>query len=418
MDALAELDLTDPTVQREPAAHYGALRSQRVVYSPAHEAFVVLCHPDALAVMRDPATFSSQLGSNREPPPPEAREEVARIAASGLPHPRTLLDNDPPDHARYRRLVARAFTPRRMAALRPSVVSLCEQLIDGWADPSHLEFVAQFAGPLPVDVIATALNIPRERRTDFQRWASANTATIGAQISAEAHIESARVMVEMQRFLVEQFEERMAAPADDLFTTLLHAHVGANDDGTDAEPFTMPELVRIVQQLLVAGSETTTKLLAEMVRLIAATDGEWDRLKHDPTRIPAVVEESLRLASPNQGMFRVATRDTVVADVAIPKGSKLIVMFASANRDEAMFDEPNDMCPQRANLQQHMAFGFGAHFCVGASLARLEAAVTLERFVERVDSYRLRPENTFEYQPSFVLRGLKQLHLDVTRAAR
>jgi len=407
-------DLTDREIQQDPHEHYAELRGGGVQYIPANDAYLVLRHDDALAVLRDPVTFSSQLGSNREPPPEEVRDEIARITAEGLPRPRTLLDNDPPDHSRFRRLVSRAFTPRKMAELRPYVEQLTDELIDAWDDPSSVELAADFSGLLPTRVIAHALNIPEDRLDDFRRWSDANTAAIGATISAEQHVAAAKSIVEMQHFFVEQFEQRRVEPQDDLFTTLLDSHVGAEDDGSDAEPLEMAELVRIVQQLLVAGSETTSKLITELVRLIAETEGEWDRLKTDPSRIAPLVEEGLRIASPNQGMSRIATCDTTVAGVEIPAGSRVVVMFASANRDEALFECPHQLQPERENLPQQIAFGHGTHFCVGANLARLEANVAIERLIARIDHYRLHDDNTFEYLPSVVLRGLTRLHIDAT----
>lgn len=413
-----DFDLTDPEIQQDPHRHYEALRAGGVHYVPANDAYVVFRHDDALRVLRDPLTFSSRLGSGAAKPPDSVRAEVQAILAAGLGHPRTLLDNDPPDHARYRRLVSRAFTPRKTAALRPFIERLADDLIDAWPNPSSVEFVEQFSEPLPVRVIAHALNIPVERHADFKRWSDSGTATIGATVPDEGFIQQARDLIELQTFFVEQFEQRREDPQDDLLTTLLFSHVGAAEDGSDAEPLDMSELVRIVQQLLVAGNETTTKLMSEMMRLIATTDGEWDRIKADPGRIPDVVEESLRISSPNQGMSRVATCDTSVGDVDIPEGSRLVVMFASANRDEARFACPHEMDADREHLRDHLAFGHGTHFCVGAGLARLEATVALERLVAKLDSYRLHDDNTFEYLPSFVLRGLKRLHIDATLVSR
>jgi cytochrome P450 len=275
-----------------------------------------------------------------------------------------------------------------------------------------VEFVDQFSLLLPVQVIAHVLNIPAERQDDFRRWTDASTATIGGSISAEEHVELARINLELQGFFVEQFEQRRSDPQDDLLTTLLNSHVGAEDDGSDSVPLDMSELVRIVQQLLVAGSETTTKLINEIMRLIAETDGEWERIRADPACIPDVVEEGLRISSPNQGMSRIATKDTTLAGVDIQEGARLIVMFASANRDEASFGDPDEYRPDRDNLHDQIAFGHGIHYCIGANLARLEAIVALERLAARVASYRLHDDNTFEYLPSVVLRGLKRLHID------
>ena len=409
-------DLNDPHVQQAPHGYYAAMRPTGVQYLPANDVWVVLRHADVLAVLRDPETYSSQLGSNREQPSATAQAEIARIGAQGLARPRTLLDNDPPSHTRYRRTVSRAFTPRRMAQLRPFVESVADSLIDSWTDPSSVEFVTEFSIPLPVQVITRVLNLSPDRHDDFRRWTDASTATIGASISDEQHIDNARINLELQGFFVEQFEMRRAQPQDDLLTGLLNSHVGAGDNGADTEPLEMPELVRIAQQLLVAGNETTAKLITEMMWLVADRDGEWERIQADPRRIPSVVGESLRLSSPNQGMSRIVMRDTTLGGVEIPKGSRVVVMFASANRDEELYGCPNELNPDRGNLHAELSFGHGTHYCVGANLARLEAIVALERLALRIDSYRLHNDNSFEYLPSVTLRGLKRLHIDAVMA--
>ena len=409
-------DLNDPHVQQAPHGYYAAMRPTGVQYLPANDVWVVLRHADVLAVLRDPETYSSQLGSNREQPSAAAQAEIARIGAQGLARPRTLLDNDPPSHTRYRRTVSRAFTPRRMAQLRPFVESVADSLIDSWTDPSSVEFVTEFSIPLPVQVITRVLNLSPDRHDDFRRWTDASTATIGASISDEQHIDNARINLELQGFFVEQFEMRRAQPQDDLLTGLLNSHVGAGDNGADTEPLEMPELVRIAQQLLVAGNETTAKLITERMWLVADRDGEWERIQADPRRIPSVVGESLRLSSPNQGMSRIVMRDTTLGGVEIPKGSRVVVMFASANRDEELYGCPNELNPDRDNLHAELSFGHGTHYCVGANLARLEAIVALERLALRIDSYRLHNDNSFEYLPSVTLRGLKRLHIDAVMA--
>ena len=205
---------------------------------------------------------------------------------------------------------------------------------------------------------------------------------------------------------------RRTTPRDDLLTELLSSHLGAGENGTDTAPLDMSELVRIAEQLLVAGNETTAKLITEMIRLVAVTDGEWDRLKVNRDRIPGVVEESLRISSPNQGMSRIVMHDTTLAGVDIPQGARVVVMFASANRDETIFDCPNELQTNRECARDQISFGYGTHYCVGANLARLETIVALERFVDRVQSYRLHDDNTFEYLPSVTLRGLKRLHIN------
>ncbi|MCH9837101.1 cytochrome P450, partial [bacterium] len=222
---------------------------------------------------------------------------------------------------------------------------------------------------------------------------------------------------EFQHYFAEQFELRKSTPQDDLLTNLLNARVDDDDsDVADKRPLDMPEMLSIVQQLLVAGNETTTKLLTETVRLLAENPDQWQQLRDDPSRAPAIVEEALRLSTPTQGMFRIATKDHELEGVQIPKGARIVIVFASANRDVDLFGEPDAFDPDRDNLRDHLAFGKGIHFCLGAALSRLEGKVALEEFARRVDRFELDESNDFGYHPSFLLRGLKRLDIIVTPA--
>jgi cytochrome P450 len=211
---------------------------------------------------------------------------------------------------------------------------------------------------------------------------------------------------------------RRAEPQDDLLTNLLNARIDDADGDADLEvsdrrPLDMAEMLSIVQQLLVAGNETTTKLLTEMMRLLGEHPDQWRLLKDDPSRVERIVEETLRLSTPTQGMFRVVTADTELGGVPLPKGARIVVVFSSANRDERLYPEPDAFDPDREHLRDHLAFGKGIHFCIGANLSRLEGRVALEELLKRIDSFALASSNSFEYFPSFILRGLTRLDLDV-----
>jgi cytochrome P450 len=319
-----------------------------------------------------------------------------------------MLDNDPPDQSRMRMLVTRAFTPKVIATLRPSAVETCDRSIDSFIGKREIEFMREYAVPLPIAVITKALNMPSDRAHDFKRWSDDNIASIGAKLAPQEYLRAQRGFVEMQDFFAEEFGKRRAEPSDDLLGEIA---AGVVEIGGETRPLAMGEMVRMSQMILVAGNETTTKSLTETMRLLAEHPDEWAALKADPTRIPNVVEEGLRLSSPTQGSYRIVTRDVELGGVAVPAGAKLVVMFAAANRDEAVYACPHAFDPSRANLKEQLAFGKGPHFCLGAALARMEAEVALERFARRVKTVRLADNNDFAYQPSFMLRGLKKLNL-------
>jgi cytochrome P450 len=326
-----------------------------------------------------------------------------------------MLTVDPPWHTRYRGTVAPYFTPRPIAALRPAVEEIVDRLIDTWIDEGRIEFVERFGVPLPIEAIAYVLNVPAERMADFKRWSDDAIASIGAVPSDERRIEAQLGILEFQHYFAEQLEDRRRDPRGDLMSDLVQAEIDT-DDGTK-RPLEMPEMLSILQQLLVAGNETTTKALTEGMMLLAGKPEEWEALKADPAgRAAIVTEEVLRLATPTQGMFRKVTRDTEIDGVPVPAGARLVVMYSAANRDPEVFDDPDDFDPGRENLKEHLAFGKGIHFCIGAPLSRLEMQVAFERLASRLDQLRLTEDNALEYHPSFVLRGLKRLEIEFTPA--
>jgi cytochrome P450 len=274
------------------------------------------------------------------------------------------------------------------------------------------------ATPVPVQVIAHVLNLPEERGADIKRWSDDATSSIGADVTDERRLEAQRGMLELQHFMHDEFEQRRRDPRDDILTSLVQAELPLDDGDGDTRPLNEPELLGILQQLIGAGNETTTKLINEMVRLLGENHDEWWKTKADPTRIPAVVEESLRLASPSQAIYRVTTTDTELDGVPVPGGARLVLVYGAANRDPTVFPDPDRFDPDRPNVRDHLAFGMGIHFCIGAPLSRLETAITLERLAARWRDFSLSDRNTFEYEPSFMLRGLKDLYVEFTPEAR
>ena len=409
----------DPTTQQCPYPHYAQMRADSAVHPvPSIGVHLVTKHDLVMTVLRDPQTYSSLFGGSGMPLSSADREKFADVMAAGYPRVPTMLTADQPDHTRYRRLVARAFHPKVIAEMEPIIREITVGLIDSWIDKGRIEFVKEFGVPLPVRVIAKALNVPDDRLADFKRWSDDSIAGIGTNITIEQRIQAEYGVNEFQHYFAEQINLRRTEPQDDLLTNLLNAAIDDDDpEVTDKRQLDMAEMLSIVQQLLVAGNETTTKTLTEMIRLLAENPVEWEKLKADPSRAEKVVEETLRLSTPTQGMWRILTKDTELGGVQLTKGQRIIIVFASANRDEALYDDPDGFNPDREHLRENLAFGKGIHFCLGANLSRLEGKVAAEELSKRIDTITLSDSNKYEYFPSFMLRGLTNLDVEFTAAS-
>ncbi len=424
-DSLSQFDPFDAAALQCPHAAYARMRDEApVLFLERLGMWMVTRHDLVCQVLRDTATFSSRFGGPATPMASGSGsgtlDPVSAVIAEGYPRVSTMLTEDPPEHTRFRSLVTKAFTPRAVAALEPFVRRIATDLIDAWGTRTDVEFVADFAVPLPVKAIATMLGVPSDRYADVKRWSDAFIAGIGTLQTTEQRVESERTVNEFQHFFAAELERRRAEPTDDLLTHLLQATIdeSGNEPGVDPRPLDVPEILSILSQLMTAGNETTTKLLSESMRLLGEQPHEWDALRADPNRADRVVEEALRLSSPTQGMFRRVRRDAELGGVALPKGSMLIAVFAAANRDTDVFGaDAEAFVPDRVNVRDHIAFGKGIHFCLGAALSRLEARVALEELARRVPSFALAERNDYAYFPSILLRGLTSLHLELEHPA-
>jgi cytochrome P450 len=402
----------DPATQQDPFPYYAALRRKASVYKGEDGMLYVSGHAAVLEVLQQPNTFSSQWGNTAGAPPVEGtEEEMKAIFAEGYPPVSTMLTLDPPLQTRYRKSVGKAFSTRRIESLEPRIRKIAVDLLESCPESGRIDFMRRISIPFPVRVIADMLSIPLDREADVKRWSDDSVASIGVKISAERALEAARSIVEFQKFMASLLEERQREPQDDFLSELVAADF--EDIEGNTRKLEISEMISIIQQLMVAGNEATTKGITEIMKLLVENPGEWKHVREDSTAIPAMAEEGLRLASPNQGLFRICTKDSEVAGVQIPKGQMLWVMFGSANRDDMVFPDPDRFDPARKNLSDSFAFGRGAHFCIGAPLARLEIRVLFEELAKRFGAVRFAPGTTLEYEPSFILRGLKELEIEV-----
>jgi len=414
-------DATDDDVVQCPYPHYRAMRDEAPVLEldgatvgrRGEQVFAVSRHADVKRILHDHKTFSSEFGSSAASASPELRARLKEVYAAGWPNVSTMLTEDPPSHTRYRRLVSMAFTPKRVSLLEPDIRRICEELVDGFDSEARVDFLNKFAVPLPVAAVAAILQVPDTHRAEFKKWADSSVAAIGRIISDDERIAAETDIVEQQHYFVSELEKRRAEPQDDFLTDLLNAELPPDDD-VEGGPLDIPEMLSIIRQIQVAGSETTASLLADLMVQLAQHPDEWEKLKADPDRAAKVVEEGLRWASPNQGLFRIVKEDTEVAGTPIPKGSTIWVMYGSADHDDRVFDDPEAFDPDRERLNSHIAFGHGIHFCLGAALARLEAVTALKVLASRIDTMSVVDPDSLRYGSSFILRGLQALELDLT----
>ncbi|WP_306355770.1 MULTISPECIES: cytochrome P450 [unclassified Nocardia] len=402
-------DPLDPQTLQCPYPWHRALRREAPVHFVASRGMWFVTSRELVATaLADHEVFSSNFGLPQLPPPESIKEELERIQAQGWPAVPTLLTADPPEHHYYRRMLAKAFTPRFIARLEPRIREIARELAEGLPDGTPVEFVKAVAAPLPLRVIAHVLNVPDDRIDDFKRWSDQFTATVGAELDDGGRLEQARGLLEYQRFFAAELDDRRAHPRDDLLSGLVHAPSAADGD----EPLSTAACLSIIQQLLIAGNETSTKLLTGVFEQIAHAPRWWEWLRADPTAHAApLIEEGLRFLAPVQSMFRITKTEATLGGYTIPAGQLVVLGFGSASRDEAAFERPEEFDPERPDVRSHLAFGAGIHACLGAPLARLESRIMVEELAARFGAVEFGPDNDFEYEPSFMLRGLKRLSL-------
>jgi cytochrome P450 len=412
MSDITQQILVSPEVLECPYPFFERVRNEAPVHQTPLGFWLVSRYDDVMAVVRDTERFSSNMRNSFTAPAPS--DELRAIQAEAYPSVNTLLTNDPPSHTQFRALVNKAFTPKRVAQLEGEIRQIANDLVDRWVDGGRVELVNEFAVGLPLTVIADALGVDRADMPAFKRWSDDSVAPLSGMLSPERQLECARSRVEMQRYMAERCRERETDPRDDLLSDLVQARF---DSGERAgEQLSMPELLNVIEQLLVAGNETTTKLIAAGMLALLEHPAQMMAVRADRSLIPNLVEEALRYESPVQMLPRVAKVDVEVGGVAVPAGSILMMMYGCANRDDAKYPGAAAFDVTRDNARTHLAFGQGPHFCPGAALARSEARIAFELLFDRCADWAL--DTTVDApthrELSMTLRGLSALHLTYT----
>lgn len=413
-------DPFSPAVRENPYPWYAALRDDAPVHwAETTRAWVVSRHADVAFVLKSPEIFSSDAMRTMliNPSGPEAMNDPATLKrmlalAESLPFPvqelmasRNLVAEDPPSHGVMRGLVNRGFTPRRIQGLEARAREIVDDCVAKLRSGADFDVVHDLAIPLPVTLIAEILGVAPDHRSDFKRWSDALISGTSGSGRDRDPVESglAGALADLQRYIHEVVERREREPGDDLISVLVQAREGGVALST-------LDVVMFVILLLVAGNETTTNLIGNATSALLAHPDQLARVHADRALVPALVEEVLRYESPIQLLFRRATQDVEVAGTRIAAGSIVIPLLGSANRDERQWGEDAGELRIDRNAQGHLAFGFGVHFCLGASLARLEARVALDALVGLLPD-RVRAPGEIAYVDSFLVRGPARLEL-------
>jgi len=360
-------NLLDPRVRANPYPLYAWLRRDRPVCEiEPGGLWAVSRYDDVVYVLRHPELFSSS-GFRVFLTPPWLDHNPAA---------ESLTMCDPPDHTRLRAFVSRAFSPRTLAPIENRIRAVAGELADHVVARGEVDFVAEFAGALPTRIIAEILGLDPALGVHFKRWVN-DQAVISPAITDPVRIAEIKTSVrELVSYLDEAIAARRRAPSDDLVGELMRPDA-------NGQLLTEDELRSFLVILLVAGLETTTAALTSTLRLLAERPADLQRLRQDPSLIPAYLEEVLRYESPAQGLARITTQELELGGTRLAAGSMVLVLLGSANRDENHFPEPDRFDPGRSN-QKAVAFGHGIHSCVGAVLARMEGRVGLKALLERV----------------------------------
>lgn len=412
LHSVDDASLFDPAVQSDPREFYRLLRDDRPVYlMPETGFYVVTRYDDIKAICMDAETFSNAFsdGFMQGDKWPIFEKILEDADATIAPNLNTL---DPPAHSRHRRVLNKVFSPKRIQLIEPQVREVAHALIDGFIDRGECEFIKEFAFPLSGKIIAGQLGFDPTDIDKFKAWSNKLLLPVIKLMDEDELRECARVTIEMQDFLKAVFEDRRKTPRDDIVTTFVRESLD------DEEPLSMPEIMGIMRNLIGGGFETVEGAISHAMWLMIRYPEQTAKIRADRGLIANFVEEVVRFEGPVQGLSRRVTRDVEVAGTLIPKGSIMMIRFGAANQDDRRFECPHQFDIERKDLAQHMAYGAGAHLCVGRVLARMEMAVSVGVILDRLASFGLaRPLPWPTHAANILTRPLKELPIRFTKAA-
>ena len=345
------------------------------------------------------ATYRAVIEAERQP---ELFSNAAGIRPDYVPPVPQMIDMDDPGHLRRRKLVNAGFTRKRVQGLSLSIGQLCDALIDAVCERGECDFVRDLAAPLPMAIIGDMLGVQPEQRNMFLKWSDDLMAGLSSKIDEADHQAMMDAFLAFNAFTKEMIAQRRKQPTDDLISVLTHAVI-------DGERLTDDEIIQDALLILVGGDETTRHTISGGIRQLLLHPEQHQSLRADPNRLlPTAVEEMLRWTSPIKNMCRILTADTEFHGTELKAGEKIMLLFESANFDEQQFDDPETLNIER-HPNNHLAFGFGTHFCMGNQLARLEISLMTRRVLERLPDLQLASSDALPLRPANFVSGLEKM---------
>lgn len=423
MTDLATVDFfSDPAVSQSPYEYWDHLREQGPVTREPHYGVVAVTgYQEVMAAFKDHDSFSAvnAIGGPFPPLPftPQGDDISEQIETHRhlFPIHEHMVVMDPPAHEKARSLLGKLLTPRRLKENEEYMWRLVDSQIDQFIDNGRCEFLSEYAKPFATSAIIDLLGVPTEDRAEFLAALGAE-APEGNRVGA---LDGEPVGLDPLQYLDDKFlgylAERRRAPREDVLSGMAAA---VYPDGSTPE---LVELVKPATFLFAAGQETVTKLLSAAVQTLGDLPDYQRLLRAEPERIPTFIEEAVRMHSPTKVDFRLVRKTTTLGGVHLPAGTIVMLCLGAANRDPRKFDDPHQFRPDRKNVREHIAFGRGIHTCAGAPLARVEGQITVRRLLERMSDIRIdgaahgpAAARSYRYEPTFLLRGLTELHIEFT----
>ncbi|ARN74851.1 hypothetical protein BST96_12435 [Oceanicoccus sagamiensis] len=408
--ALADMPLFDNDTLKCPYHFDKTLREDAPVFQdPTSGVWIVATYDLVREAHKAPEVFSNDfalaLGSD-EKLDDDVVEAMSRTYDLGKG---TLLTVDDPVHNTYRDELKSFFLAKNVAQYRPWIEELADKLVAGLPYGESFEFVEGFTRPLPLSVIMHVLGMPLEMRDLAFKWTVDNVTVLSQVADKPTLLAALDGLKDEYDWFANALEERRNNPRDDLINLVAHATY-------EGRPLTIEEQLSHCTQFMVAGNETTTATLAEGMRQLCLNPEQQQMIREDRSLIPALVEESLRVASPTSNMWRVTKSDYTIGGVTIPANSMVLLKYFSSNHDESMFEEPLEFDVKRSNAKRHIAFGFGSHVCIGQHLSKLEMIIAWEKLFDNSSNFKMVTEpQDVEYMPSILLRGIENLNIIIER---